>query len=105
MKHPLGPVCHEVPHARLAAGIAHRRRHAARLVQCQHDGFAAGWYAHPIDVDDGGVGIDLGTRNGDLAVNCDPALTDELIAHPPAADPGRGEDLLQSHLEIAGQFG
>ena len=45
-----------------------------------------------------GVGVDPHAQLGDdLAVHLDPALVDQVLAGAPAAQPGRGEHLLQPH--------
>src|SRR5690606_748076 len=101
-----GPAGHEVDDGRPPLRVRGGRDHTPRLVEQVVDEALAGADADAVDLDDVRVGVGTVAEDGHLAVDPDPAGRDELLAGPPAADAGPGEDLLQplalgAHASVA----
>src|SRR5690606_2452967 len=63
---------------------------------------------HAVHLDPIDLGIDPAAEHRHLAVDRDPTVLDELLAHPPTAEADAGQDLLEplaawlGHLALAG---
>jgi hypothetical protein len=51
-----------------------------------------------------GLRVDTATEDGDLAVDSDPALIDEILASPPAAVTSTGQNLLKPLALLVSQL-
>src|SRR6266545_1574138 len=77
--------------------VGHRREHARRLVHHQVDLPVVGHHPGAVDVDRGRTGVDLDAERGDLAVDGEPAVGDQLLTCAARSQSGRGEHLLQPY--------
>jgi hypothetical protein len=107
VEHPFRAVRDVVPHTRQALLIGHGRRHTSRFVQRQDHMSGSSGDPRAINMDDRCLWIDAGAENRNLAVDGDPPISDQLIAHAATADACRCEHLLKSlavHSDLAGEF-
>src|SRR5262249_59765914 len=97
VEQPLRPLAEEIADGGPAAIVRHGGEHPGRLVERQVDQTLAAWDAPAIHLDDLVVGIDpRAIPAHDLPIHLDPALADQFLAMPAAADARGGEHLLQA---------
>ncbi len=101
VEEPLLAANQQVAHGRPTLGIGHRRHHAPGLVQRQMHGSAGRRDAQTVDPDDHllGVHADALLPHG-LAVDGDPAGSDQLFAGAARTDTCGGHDLLETDARI-----
>ena len=88
-------VGHELDDRAPALRIVRRGHHPGRLVEEVVHEVGGGRYPDAVDLDAVALRVDPAPQLGHLAVDGDAAVLDELLAHPPAAEAGTGEDLLE----------
>lgn len=101
MEQPGLPVVHVVAQALAAVRVLHGGDHAGRLVE-REEQVGLGGHGEAVHLDLVVLRVDPLALLGDqLAVDLDPALRDQLLTGPPAADTGPRQHLLQALAGLA----